>query len=99
VLQFCPDSPRIIRAEVEQEFADGVAENQVAKIHDASSGDLRWTGKVIRIGGWYTHRRSIIQEPLQFNDVRTLECIIAVDPKGPPLRIGQRVRVMLGDAK
>ena len=34
-------------------------------------------------------------EPLQFNDVRTLECIVTLDPDQPPLRIGQRVRVTL----
>ena len=34
-------------------------------------------------------------EPLQFNDVRTLECIVTLDPGQPPLRIGQRVRVTL----
>ena len=34
-------------------------------------------------------------EPLQFNDVRTLECIIELDPGQPLLRIGQRVRVQL----
>ena len=35
-------------------------------------------------------------EPLQFNDVRTLECLIALNPGQPPLRIGQRVRVLIG---
>jgi hypothetical protein len=33
---------------------------------------------------------------LQVNDVRTLECLIALDPDQAPLRIGQRVRVLLG---
>src|SRR5262249_11170158 len=75
-IQPAPAGPRITRAEVEQEFAGRVAPNQVARIHDDSSSDLIWTGKVTRIGDWYTHRRSQLQEPLQFNDVRTLECII-----------------------
>jgi multidrug resistance efflux pump len=94
---FCPKGDRIIRAEVEQEFAGRVALGQHADIRDdsASSGG-RWTGRLIRLSDWYTHRRSIIQEPLQFNDVRTLECIIKVDPSTAPLRIGQRVRVTLG---
>lgn len=98
-LQFCPDVPRIVRAEVEQEFADRLALGQTAKVHDDSSGEMRWTGKVVRISDWYTHRRSIMLEPLQFNDVRTLECIIAIDAGGPPLRIGQRVRVTLENAQ
>jgi hypothetical protein len=52
----------------------------------------------VHISDWYTHRRSIVQEPLQFNDVRTLECIIQIDPHAQMPKIGQRVRVMLGSA-
>jgi hypothetical protein len=37
-------------------------------------------------------------EPLQYNDARTLECIIELDAGQPLLRIGQRVRVMLRPA-
>ena len=57
-----------------------------------------WRGKVVRLSDWYTHRRSMLQEPLQFNDVRTLECIVQLDPGQSALRIGQRVRVTLGAA-
>jgi hypothetical protein len=51
---------------------------------------------VTRLSDWYTHRRSILLEPMQFNDVRTLESIITLDPGQPMLRIGQRMRVTLG---
>lgn len=98
----CPLGPRIIRAEVEQEFAANVAVGQSAEIKDDATDGGSWTGKVVRVSDWYTHRRSILQEPMQFNDVRTLEVIVAVnalnpkaDPKPAPLRIGQRVRVTL----
>ncbi len=93
---FCPQGPRIVRAEVEQEFASCVAVGQAAAIQDDTTAGSTWHGKVTRISDWYTHRRSILQEPLQFNDVRTLECLITLDPGQPPLRIGQRVRVALG---
>lgn len=94
-LLFCAQGPRIVRAEVEQEFARRVALGQKALIRDDTvSGDC-WTGRVTRLSDWYTHRRSIIAEPLQFNDVRTLECLVTVDPGQPTLRIGQRVRVVL----
>jgi multidrug resistance efflux pump len=92
---FCPAGPRIVRAEVEQEFASRVAPNQTARIQDDATAGGSWTGKVQRVSDWYTQRRSILLEPLQFNDVRTLECIITLDPNQPPLRIGQRVRVFL----
>ena len=95
-LQFCPDGPRIVRAEIEQEFANRVSVGQSASVQDDSKLGPAWKGKVVRISDWYTHRRSIIQEPLQFNDVRTLECIIQLDPHPQTPRIGQRVRVLLG---
>jgi multidrug resistance efflux pump len=93
---FCPRGPRIIRAEVEQEFADRVAVGQPTSIQDDTRAGTAWKGRVLRLSDWYTHRRSILQDPLQLNDVRTLECLIAVDPGQAPLRIGQRVRVTIG---
>ncbi len=94
-LMFAADGPRIIRTEVEQEWAEHVALNQTASVQDFSGNGPTWHGRVTRISDWYTHRRSILMEPLQFNDVRTLECIVTLDPGQPPLRIGQRVRVTL----
>jgi multidrug resistance efflux pump len=92
---FCPGGPRIVRAEVDQEFAHRVAVGQPARIDDDGGSDHHWRGRVYRISDWYTHRRSILQDPLQMNDVRTLECLIAVEPDQAPLRIGQRVLVTL----
>jgi multidrug resistance efflux pump len=93
---FCPNGQRIVRAEVEQEFASDVAVGQAASIQDdTSAAGPIWHGQVIRVSDWYTHRRSILQEPFQLNDVRTLECLIALDRGPQPLRIGQRVRVTI----
>jgi len=93
---YCSNTPRIIRAEVEQEFAGKIYVGQLAKIKDYSAEDQgEWKGKVESISDWYTHRRSMILEPLQFNDVRTLEAIIEFEPDQKPLKIGQRVRVTL----
>jgi multidrug resistance efflux pump len=94
-IEFCPQGPRIVRAEVMQEWAGRVKEGETAVIEDDTHGGIRWTGKVKHVSDWYTHRRSKIQEPFQYNDVRTLECLVTVDPGGPPLRIGQRVRVTI----
>ncbi len=92
---FCPRGRRLIRAEVEQEFASRVAVGQAALIQDDASSGPTWKGRVLRISDWYTQRRSVMREPSRFNDVRTLECLITIDPGQPPLRIGQRVRVTL----
>ena len=96
---FCPKGPRIVRAEIEQEYAGRVTLNQIATVQDDTTASMTWRGKVIRISDWYTHRRSVLQEPFQLNDVRTLECIVALDKDQPALRIGQRVRVVVGQGQ
>jgi multidrug resistance efflux pump len=94
-IQFCPDRPRIVRAEVDQAFARRVEVGQPAVVEDDASADVYWRGHVMRLSDWYTQRREIAEEQLQLKDVRTLECLIVLDPGQPPLRIGQRVRVTI----
>lgn len=94
-IQFCPNRPRVIRAEVEQSFATRLEVGQTARIEDDGSSKCTWRGHVMRISDWYTERRQIAEENLQLKDVRTLECVISLDPGQQPLRIGQRVRVTI----
>ncbi len=106
---FCPSGERIIRAEIDQEFASRVHQGQVVCIQDDANNQGRWTGKVSRVGDWFAFRRDILPEPIQLHDVRTLECIIdhikpaaGTDPDERPLRINQRMRVTIypdGDEK
>jgi multidrug resistance efflux pump len=97
-LWFCPDRPRVVRAEVPQEFADRVALGQAVVIQDDTQLVEVGRGQVARLSDWFTRRRSVLQEPAERNDVRTLECIVRLDPAGPRLRLGQRVRVLIGQA-
>jgi multidrug resistance efflux pump len=92
---FCPEGPRIIRLEIEQEFANRLKVGQSATIQDDTTSAGSWHGKVARISDIYAERRTFVQGPFQFNDVRNLECIIELDPNQEPLRIFQRVRVTL----
>jgi HlyD family secretion protein len=96
-IQFCPNKPRIIRAEVEQEFALRVEVGQPALVEDDGRSGKTWRGHVLRLSDLYTQRRQVAEEQLQFKDVRTLECLIAMDPGQAPLRIGQRVRVTISE--
>ena len=99
-LQFCPAGNRIVRAEVEQEYAGRVRVGQRAIVQDESTGEGKWSGVVTGVSDWFTQRRDIRMEPQQFNDVRTLEVIIRLDGEGTsPLRINQRVRVKLDGAE
>jgi multidrug resistance efflux pump len=93
---FCPAGPRVVRAEVEQEYASRVAIGQTAAIEDAShSGGPTWTGRVVRIADWFTLRRTVTPDQVPVQEVRTLECLVELDASSQPLRIGQRVRVRL----
>jgi multidrug resistance efflux pump len=95
-IQFAPKARRIIRAEIQQEFAGKVRVGQEAVIIDDTTTAYQWRGRIKHLSDWYTNRRSVIQEPFQLNDVRTLECLVEIiGPEQQPLRIGQRVRVRI----
>jgi multidrug resistance efflux pump len=94
---FRPDGPLIVRAELEQEFLGRVKPGMKAIIRDDVRSDSpTWTGSVQRIGGWVARKRSILLDPGEVNDVRTVECLIALDGKPEGLLIGQRMRVRIG---
>ncbi len=95
VIDFCPDQPRIVRTEVPQGFVSNLKPGQAVMLQDDVHNAETWRGKVTRISDWYTQRRSVLQEPLQRNDVRTVECIVTLDPDQAPVRIGQRMLVTL----
>lgn len=92
-MQFCPHANRIVRAEVPQEWSDLVEKGQIVTIEDDTRAKRGWKGTIREISDFFLPKRHPIVEPMVFNDVRTLECIIDVAPGGPSLRIGQRVRV------
>jgi multidrug resistance efflux pump len=96
VLRFCPAGPRLVRVEVDQEFADRVRVGQAALAKDDARGGPGWHGKVLRVADWFDRRRPNPQDPSAFADVRAVECLIAIDPGQAPLRIGQRMRVLIG---
>lgn len=95
-LEFLPDAPIIVRAEVLQEWGRFVKEGQAVTIEDDTYKGPEWKGKVKSISHWYAPTRSPVIEPFRYNDVRTLECIIEVtDAGGSNLKPGQRVRAKI----
>jgi membrane fusion protein (multidrug efflux system) len=95
LIQFCPAEPRLVRAEVDQEFTDRVSVGQSVLLRDDARPGVQWQGKVLRVADWYAQRRPNPQDPSAFLDVRTIECLIAVEPGPESLRIGQRLRVRI----
>jgi multidrug resistance efflux pump len=96
IVRFRPDEPPLVRAEVDQEFADRVKVGQPVVIRDDARSGASWRGKVQNVAGWYERHRPATQDPAAFTDVRTVECLIAIDSGQSPLRLGQRMRVMIG---
>jgi HlyD family secretion protein len=95
VVLFAGEGPRLVRAEVEQEFVRRLAVNQSARIVDDLDSSRTWTGRVVRISDWYTQRRAILQEAPTLHDVRTVECLIALDQGQPQPRLGLRVEITI----
>ncbi len=93
-IEFCPNVARIVRAEVVQEWGDQVHIGQEVVIQDDTYQGPKWPGRVKSVSPWYAQKRIRIVEPFMMNDVRTIECV--VEFTGPaPVRIGQRMRVMI----
>jgi multidrug resistance efflux pump len=94
---FRPDGPLVVRAELDQEFLGRVAKGMRATVRDNARADSpTWTGTVERVGNWVARKRSVVLEPGEVNDVRTIECVIRLDGPTDGLLIGQRVRVRIG---
>jgi multidrug resistance efflux pump len=101
-LWLIPAGSRIVRAEVEADFAHRVGKNLEGKevvVFDNTDPRLTYRGKVLHVPGTFLPKR-FGGESLIGNDTRVLEAIIEIldpAPAGqPPLRVGQRVRVGLG---
>jgi multidrug resistance efflux pump len=93
-IEFLPDAPIIVKAEVLQEWGRYVVKGQPVDIEDDTYHGPTWKGKVHSISKWYAPTRSPVIEPFRYNDVRTLEVLISVTG-AENSKIGQRVRAMI----
>ena len=100
-LYIVPTGARIVRAEVEAEFAHKINDRvgKTVTICDSHNFSLTYEGRVTRIGTSYLPKRGSA-DTLAVNPTQVLECEIEVidpTPAGkPPLRVGQPVRVVFG---
>lgn len=98
VLWLVPSGPRVVRAEVEAEFASKIADRSGTRvtIYDHTNFALTYSGTVKRVGTSFLPKRGAA-DTLSVNSTKVLECLIEVTdpaPAGkPPLRVGQPVRV------
>lgn len=97
-IEFLPEGDFVVRAEVLQEWGRYIKDprehpnaRQEVEIEDDTYKGDSWKGTVKSVSKWYAQARSQVIEPFRYNDVRTMEVIIAVkDSAGA--RVNQRVR-------
>ncbi|OWK37719.1 HlyD family secretion protein [Fimbriiglobus ruber] len=100
VLVLVPHGKRIVRAEVEAEFAFKVTDKVGKKVvvYDANNFALTYDGVVTRIPGAYLPKRSSFDAFVPSTS-KVIECIVEITdpaPAGkPPLLVGQPVRVSI----
>jgi multidrug resistance efflux pump len=94
-LQLCPREERIVRLEIQQQYAGRVRVGDAASVEDDPATGLTWRGTVKRLSDWITRRRTRSLEPFELNDVHTLEALIRIHPEPTGVRIGQRVLVRI----
>jgi multidrug resistance efflux pump len=97
-----PSGPRIVRAEIEGDFAHRVGSDKKGKevtITDHTDGKLVYKGVVEHIGGAFLKKRSG-GDGLLTSETLVLEARVVVTDPNPtgkaPLRVGQKVRVNFG---
>lgn len=102
VLWLVPAGPRVVRAEVEAEFAHRITPEMIGRpvtVYDHTDPKLTYRGTLLRVSGSYLPKRSA-GENLLGTDTRVLEAVVHVAdpaPAGlPPLRVGQKVKVNFG---
>ncbi len=92
-IRLCPEGKRIVRVAIEQEYVPRIKAGMKVIVEDDVSAPGAWHGKIRSIGNHYGIKEHL--ELLSFNDVRTIPCIVDLDPGQPPLKIAQKVRVKI----
>jgi len=93
---FVPAGPLIVRAELDQEFIGRVREGMTVEVSDDGRADgPMYPGKIRSISRWVAQRRTLILDPGEINDVRTVECLVELNSGIDELFIGQRMRVRI----
>jgi HlyD family secretion protein len=86
-----PDAPRIVRAELDEQFVDAVKPGQTAEIAIEFDQNKVFAGTVLRIGEVFGVAKNK-DDPNAAQDTRVVELIVGIK-NGDTLRIGQRVIV------
>ncbi len=86
-----PDGARVVRAELDEAFADRVTPSSKAEITRAFQPGETWRGRIVRVSDVLANPVQL-EEPSAHADARVTVVILALPP-GANLRLGQRVLV------
>ena len=93
---FVPAGTLIVRAELDQEFIGRVREGMAVEAQEDGRPDGPiFPGKIRSMSRWVAQRRTLILDPGEINDVRTIECLVELQTNIDELFIGQRMRVRI----
>lgn len=87
-----PDAPRIVRAELNESYADAVRPGMTAEVQ-TEDGRGSWPARVERVAAVYGPS-TLLDDPARRANARSLECVLTLDAP-TPLRVGQRVMVRI----
>ncbi|MFM8445320.1 MAG: HlyD family secretion protein [Methylococcus sp.] len=90
LFQFAPDTPRIVRAELEERYLSEVRSGQAAEITLEADESRRYPATVLRLG-LVVGQRTPSDDPAEKQDNRVVECVLSLNTG--ELLIGQRVIV------
>lgn len=89
---FAPESPRIVRADLDERFVDKVRPGQTAEVVLEADETRVIPGKILRVGQVFGVKTPT-GEPGERLDQRVVECVVSVEDQ--TLRIGQRALVRI----
>lgn len=87
---FAPEGPRIVRAELEEQYLAAVSSGQPVEIVLEADPARKWPGKVLRLGR-VVGQRTPSDDPQERQDNRVVEAVLSLETD--QLLIGQRVIV------
>lgn len=90
---FVPNVPKIVRAELEEQFVYAVSQGMHAEIVPESDASRSYPARLVRIGKVFGPKRSEMLDPKERADVRVVECILKLEGDTQDLLLGQRVIV------
>lgn len=89
---FAPHGPRIVRADLDERYVEAVKPGQAAEVILEADETKVYKARVLRLGEVFGNRPES-DDPNEKQDVRVIECVLAIE--APELRIGQRVIVRI----